>query len=125
MDVLIFRNSPLPVIAQRHFQINVSNLNNFSIDIFQFWDENEKQILGNIILDEQSSYLENFLLELQIENKANGTIGLKLRNAGNNREVRFKFTRQASEFQYDYQQQKILVDQTIVNNIIKKIYEKN
>ena len=88
------------------------------MEVLQYWEENETQLLGIIQLDENVAMLGEFSLEVQIENKANGTIGLKIRNANSGRDVRFSFVRNQSQSQYNYLEQKSLVDNVFLNNII-------
>jgi molecular chaperone DnaK (HSP70) len=115
IDLLIHRNSPLPVSAQRLFKITQGNAQIFSVDICQYWEEDDPQVLGTLQLE--TSIISEFLLELNLENKANGTIGLKLRNADTGADVKFSFQRKKSDFQYNYQLQKNLVDAVYLNNI--------
>ena len=118
IDLMIHRNSPLPVSAQRRFTVTPTGLPLFKMEVVQYWDEGEMQVLGCIELDASFPVIEDFVLELQLENKANGTIGLKLRDAANGKEIKFTFSRNRSQYQYNYQQQKNLLDNIIINNSI-------
>jgi len=118
IDLLIHRNSPLPITAKRLYKINPNNVSFFSLDVCQYWDEAETQLLGSIELDSSVASMGEFLLEVNLENKANGTIGLKLKNADNGRDIRFAFTRNQSKFQYNYQEQRTLIDSIFLNNFM-------
>jgi len=119
IDLLIHRNTPLPVSAKRLYKITPANAGAFSADVCQYWVEDEPQILGTIQLENyDQTLISEFVLELTIENKANGTIGLKLRNIDNGADVKFSFLRKKSDFQYNYQQQKNLLANVYLNNIL-------
>lgn len=117
IDLLIHRNSPLPVSAQRRFRIKPSGVAQFALEVVQYWDEGELQVLGLLQLEAGTSVIQDFMLEVNIENKANGTIGVKVRNADTGRDQRFTFKPLKSTYQYNFQQQKILVDSVLLNNV--------
>ena len=118
IDLLIHRNTPLPANATRRYKITAANIGLFSMDVCQYWEPTETQLLGTIQLDNSAAALGEFLLELMIENKANGTIGLKLKNADSGRDIRFSFIRQQSKYQYNYQEQRVLIDGVFLNTNI-------
>lgn len=116
-DLLIHRNTPLPVSANRLYKLTGELAQNFSIEVCQFWEESEKQTLGNIRLDASVGTMGSFTLELILENKANGTIGLKLGNADTGKEIPFTFTPKESNNKYESLAQRKLVDSIYINNI--------
>ena len=117
IEQLIHRNSPLPASAKKLYKIREGQAASFSITICQYWDESEPQELGSIRLD-KGGKTGDFLLEMNIENKTNGTIGLKLKDADSGRDIRFTFNRKQSQHQYSYQEQLQLVNGIFLNNII-------
>jgi hypothetical protein len=56
-------------------------------------------------------------VELTVENRANGTIGIKLKNADNGRDIKFDFEKINSEYKYDYEAQRTNLENVLINNI--------
>lgn len=118
IDLAVHRNSPLPVVSKKGYQIDPSRIQSFSAKLCQFWDaDSDLHELGTIQV-QQFNTLNEFILEIQIENRLNGTIGLKVRNADTQQDIRFDFIRKESNHKYDYQQQKALLDSVYVNNYL-------
>jgi molecular chaperone DnaK (HSP70) len=118
IDLLINRNTPLPVLARKVYQINTQQSEYVSLDLCQFWNANEDlQKLGIIKAGPFSMYAD-FHMEVNIENRLNGTIGVKLKNADTGKDIKFEFIRQSSNHKYDFGHQKSLVDGVYLNNNI-------
>jgi molecular chaperone DnaK (HSP70) len=118
IDLAVHRNSPLPVVSKKGYQIDPSRIQSFSAKLCQFWDaDSDLHELGTIQV-QQFNTLNEFVLEIQIENRLNGTIGIKVRNADTLQDIRCEFIRKESNHKYDYQQQKALLDSVYVNNYL-------
>jgi molecular chaperone DnaK (HSP70) len=96
IDLLIHRNIPLPVSSKKVYRINPSKTDFVLIELCQFWDPQE----------------------VNVENRLNGTIGIKLKNAENGRDIKFEFIRKESGYKYDFLQQKSLLDNIYLNNYL-------
>jgi molecular chaperone DnaK (HSP70) len=118
IDLLIHRNTPLPVSSRKVYKINTQKTDYVSLDLCQFWNVAEDvQKLGTIKAGPFSMYAD-FYLEVMVENRLNGTIGIKVKNADNGNDIKFEFLRKASDHKYDFAQQKSLVDGIYLNNYI-------
>ena len=118
IDLLVHRNTPLPVSSKKIYKINPAEKEFVEFQLCQFWDPNEDvQELGTIKAGPFGTFSE-FFLEVLVENRLNGTIGIKLKNADNGRDIKFEFIRKQSNHKYDFQQQKALVDGVYLNNNI-------
>lgn len=118
IDLLIHRNTPLPVSSKKVYKINPKTTDFISFDLCQFWDPKEDvHQLGTIKAGPFSAFSE-FYLEVAVENRLNGTIGIKLKNADNGRDIKFEFIRKESNHKYDFHQQKSLVDGIYLNHNI-------
>jgi molecular chaperone DnaK (HSP70) len=118
IDLLIHRNTPLPVTSKKVYRINTQQNPVVNIELCQFWDPKEDlHKLGTIKVG-PFGVTGDMMLEVQVENRLNGTIGIKLRNADNGRDIKFEFIRKSSNHKYDFQQQKSMVDNVYLNNYI-------
>lgn len=118
IDLAIHRNTPLPVVSKKAYRIDPGKIQSFSARLCQFWDaESDLHELGMISVPQFNTFNE-FLLEIQIENRLNGTIGIKVKNADTQQDIRFEFIKKESQHKYDYQQQKNLLDSVYVNNYL-------
>lgn len=116
--LLIHRNTPLPVSAKKIYKVNPQKSEFVSLELCQYWDAKEDvHKLGTIKCGPFTIYSE-FYLEVIIENRLNGTIGIKLKNADNGKDIKFEFIRKESNHKYDYVQQKALVEGIYLNNYI-------
>jgi molecular chaperone DnaK (HSP70) len=113
-DLLIYKNSPLPILAKRIYQLAPGKELAFSL--MQYWDEKDVFLLGEIQIGPFDN-TEVWTLELAIENRANGTIGVKLKNSGNGKDLKFNFEKEHAKYEYDATSQKKLLDDIIINNI--------
>ena len=116
VEVLIQKNTPLPFAATKTVKLNPRA--KVSYELLQFWDINQdKTVLGNIHIGpfESASPIH---ITISLENRANGTIGLKVKNAENGKDMRFDFVKTKSEYTYNFEEQKKLVDNILINNIV-------
>ncbi len=118
IDLLIHRNTPLPVSSKKVYKINPQQNDFVHIELCQFWDPQEDIHKLGTIKAGPFGLMSEFYLEVAVENRLNGTIGIKLKNADNGRDIKFEFIRKASDHKYDYQQQKAMVDSVYLNNYI-------
>lgn len=118
IDLLIHRNTPLPVSSKKVYKISTQQTDFVYIELCQFWDPQEDIYTLGTIKSGPFNLNSDFYLEVAVENRINGTIGIKVRNADNGRDIKFEFVRKASEYKYDYQHQKTMVDSVYLNNYI-------
>jgi len=118
LDLLIHRNTPLPVVAKNIYKVDTAENEYVDIELCQYWDQHDGlQKLGKLKIGPFMPSGEVYI-EIQVENRLNGTIGVKVRNADNGKDVRFEFIKKKSEHIYDYQKQKTLVDGIYLNNYL-------
>jgi molecular chaperone DnaK (HSP70) len=113
-DLLIYKNSPLPVQAKRVYQLAPGK--KLALSLLQYWDEKDVFLLGELQIGPYAN-TEVWALELAIENRANGTIGVKLKNTANGKDLKFNFEKEHAKYEYDAVSQKKLLDDLIINNI--------
>lgn len=119
IDLLIHRNTPLPVSAKRVYRIDPRQHEHFSMELCQFWDaETEVFYLGEIKAGPFSHQVHEFYLEFAIENRSNGTIGIKVKNADIGKDIKFEFIKKQTAHTYDFHQQKALVEGVYLNNYV-------
>lgn len=118
IDLLIHRNTPLPVSSKKTYKVNPQQTEYVNIELCQFWDPQEDVHKLGTIKAGPFSLMSEFYLEVAVENRLNGTIGIKVRNADNGKDIKFEFIRKASDHKYDYQQQKSMVDNIYLNNYL-------
>jgi len=116
MDLLIHRNTPLPVSGRKIYKVVPSQQETVFFEIYQFWNPQEELHLLGTAKAGPFTLQEDFNLEVLVENRTDGTIGLKLKNADNGRDLKFEFSRKKSVHTYDYRQQKSMVDAIYLNN---------
>lgn len=113
-DLLIFKNSPLPIQAKRIYSLRTNE--KIGLKIVQYWDENEVFKLGTINIGPYPN-TENWKIELQLENRSNGTIGVKVKNTANGKDLKFSFEKEQSKYEYNVEEQKKLLNSITINNI--------
>jgi molecular chaperone DnaK (HSP70) len=118
IDLLIHRNTPLPVSSKKVYPVNPQQLDYLELELCQFWDPQEDiHKLGTIKIG-PLSMMQVAYVEVAVENRQNGTIGIKVRNADNAKDIKFEFIRKTSAHKYDFQQQKSMLDNIYLNNNI-------
>jgi molecular chaperone DnaK (HSP70) len=118
LDLLIHRNTPLPISAKKVYRINPQQTEYINLELCQFWDPNDDLHKLGIIKAGPFSMMSEFYLEVAVENRVNGTIGIKVKNADNGKDMKFEFIKKESQHKYDFKQQKSLVDGIYLNNYI-------
>ncbi len=118
LDLLIHRNTPLPVIAKKTYKVNSADSGYIDIELCQYWDQNDGLHKLGMLKIGPFAQSEEIYVEVQVENRMNGTIGIKVRNADTGRDLRFEFIKKKSAHTYDYQKQKSLVDGIYLNNYL-------
>ncbi|TDQ09435.1 Hsp70 family protein [Pedobacter metabolipauper] len=118
IDLLVHRNTPLPITSKKVYKISPHQREFVSFELCQFWDPKEDVHQLGTIKAGPFSLMADFYMEIAIENRLNGTIGIKLKNADNGRDIKFEFIRKESNHTYDFKQQKALVDGVYLNNNI-------
>jgi molecular chaperone DnaK (HSP70) len=114
LDIIIYKNSPLPSKGIRNFYLPYYHT--LHLELIQFWDENDEIFhLGNINIGPLEQAVD---VEVIIECRSNGTIGLKIKESNSNKPVKFEFKRSDSVFKFDKTQQQSLVDNVFINNIV-------
>lgn len=116
IDLLIHRNTPLPISSKKTYKFNPQSQPVLSIELCQFWDAQEEvHKLGTIVIGPVQSFSEMYV-DVIVENKLNGTIAVKVRNADNQKEMKFEFIKKQSNYKYDFQTQKNLVESVYLNH---------
>lgn len=114
IDLLIHRNSPLPIAAKKVYKIDPKTTY-IEMILCQYWDMDNVQELGTIKAG-PFALTDPMYLEALVENRANGTISVKLKNADNGKDIKIEFVKKKSNHTYDLQQQQALVEGVYLNN---------
>lgn len=117
-DLLIHRNTPLPIMVKKTYKVNTGNSGYIEMELCQYWDQNDGLHKLGLLKIGPFARLEDIYIEMQVENRLDGTIGIKVRNADNGRDIQFEFIKKKSEHTYDYQQQQKLVNGIYLNNYL-------
>ncbi len=118
IDLAIHRNSPLPVNAKKVYRVNPQHMSEFKAELCQFWDAQvDLHLLGTIVVNSFQTFNE-FLLEINIENRQNGTISVKVKNADTGKDMKFEFIKKESQHKYDFSSQKALLENMYLNNYV-------
>lgn len=118
-EIIVSKNLPLPVIGSKKIAIN-SNSQNKGIKfmLVQFFDKSDDiQELGEIILEQLPIKANDYTIEIIVENKSNGTLGLKVKDSNTNQNIKFEFLKKKQEFEYNFDQQYKLINSFYINNI--------
>lgn len=110
-DVLLLKNSPLPISVRRSFQVPPNGKIDYGL--VQYWDPSQLFPMGRIIIGPLSSkgYTQ---VDFVLENRSNGTIAIKVTEANSDKPVKFQFVKEQSEFSYDFEEQKKQLDKLLV-----------
>ena len=117
IDLLIHRNTPLPIVAKKVYRLD-SSRSNTTIELCQFWDAADAIHRLGLIKIGGFEASDGMNAEISVENRMNGTIGIKVRNADTGRDLRFEFVRQQSQHTFDFHQQQTLIDNIYLNNYL-------
>lgn len=114
LDILIHKNLPLPTTAHRSLQVmpNVKTVLSF-VQSFDARDENA--VTGTLVLGPYSSEVKN--VELLVENKANGTISIKVKDAESGKSLKFAYEKLQTKYHYELSEQRALINSININNI--------
>lgn len=119
IEIIVNKNLPLPVFGSKKITIN-SNLqkNGIKFLLVQFFDQSDDlQELGEIVFNDFPIRLVDYTIEIIVENKANGTLGLKVKDSNTNQNIKFEFLKKKQEFEYDFDQQYKIINSYYINNI--------
>jgi molecular chaperone DnaK (HSP70) len=115
-DKLILKNTPLPVSGRRTVRFLSNGQDRLRLKLVQFWDEQGEAFdLGALTAGPFESSSTPLTFELSVENRINGTIGLKLLQNG--QDVPIAFRREKSGRPYQFSEQKAILDNVVVNNV--------
>ncbi|WP_255406797.1 Hsp70 family protein [Flectobacillus sp. BAB-3569] len=116
-ELIIHKNTPLPVSGKKIYALD-TRARRTELELCQYLDSKEfTQPLG-IISIENSSISRESSIELVIENKVDGTVGIKIFNPHSGAPLKFDFINNDSEAKYDFVQQKSLIDSLFINNLV-------
>lgn len=120
MEILIHKNSPLPIIGTKKIQINPKSLfTPIRIQLVQYFDYQEDlQELGEIIINELPAKTSAYIIDIQVENKSNGTLGLKVKDCQIKQNIKFEFKKKQQKHEYNFEKQYKLLNSYFINNII-------
>jgi molecular chaperone DnaK (HSP70) len=118
IDLMINRNTPLPVTGKIIYKINPSIVHSFSVILCQYWQKDtDLQELGTIHVPHFPLAQNDFLLEVAVENRANGTIAVKVRNADNGQDIRFEFKKAKVQHEFNFVEQQKLLQSIYINAV--------
>ncbi len=119
IEIIVNKNLPLPVNGSKKIIINAS-IQSKTIEflLVQFFELSEDiQELGVIKIAELPFKSNTYQIEIIVENKANGTLGLKVKDSNTDQNIKFEFLKKKQEFEYDFDQQYKLINAYYINNI--------
>ena len=115
-DLVINRNTPLPVTGKITYKIPRDMQGSFSVTLCQYWQKDtDLQELGNIVVSHLPVLHQDLLLEIAIENRSNGTIAVKVRNADTREDIRFEFKKKAVQHEFNFSDQQKLLQSVYIN----------
>jgi hypothetical protein len=116
-DILINKNSPLPVKAVRHLKVGNTVRQFIALELCQFWDPEDEIFRLGVFRAGPFNWADEYLVELTVENRANGTIGIKLRNMDNGKEIKPEFETHHSGYEFNFEEQKAFLNELTINSI--------
>ena len=119
VEIIVNKNLPLPVTGTKILRVMPNrHIDQLQFALVQFFDQSEDtQELGMITVKELPVKSTEYQLEISVENKANGTIGLKVRELQTMQNVKFTFSKKAQQFQYNFEEQYRLINSYYINSI--------
>ena len=119
IEIIVNKNLALPVIGLKRISIHPrSQIRPLQFVLIQFFDQSEDvQELGLITIDELPVKANEYQIEIMVENKVNGTLGLKVRETQTMHNIKFIFTKKTHTHEYNFEQQYKLLNEYYINNI--------
>ncbi|MDI9865531.1 Hsp70 family protein [Flectobacillus sp. DC10W] len=116
-ELVIHKNTPLPVTGKKICQLDPKSRRT-EFELCQYLDSKEyTQYLG-IVSIEHATLGREVSIEIVLENKIDGTVGIKVYNLHTGTPIKFDFINNVSEAKYDFTQQKSLLDSLFINNLV-------
>lgn len=118
IEIIVSKNLPLPVTGLKRISIYPqTHTGPLQFILLQFFDQSEDvQELGLITIDELPVKTNEYQIEIVVENKENGTLGLKAREAQTRQKIKFIFTKTHTH-EYNFEEQYKLLNDYYINNI--------
>ena len=117
LELVVHKNIPLPIVGRSIIQLD-KRQKNTELELCQYLDRKDfTQKLGIITIDNNLAMHASHI-ELVIENKVDGTIGIKVLNTHTGAPLKFSFVNSTSEAKYDFSHQKTLLDSLFINNVV-------
>ena len=118
VDLVINRNTPLPVTGKIIYKINTGSSDSFAVILCQYWQKDtELQELGTIFVSGFPYSNADLLLEIGIENRANGTIAVKVKSAEAGSDIRFEFKKKTLQHEFNFSEQQKLLKSVYINAV--------
>ena len=116
VDLVINRNTPLPVTGKIIYKVNTEMKDSFAVILCQYWQKDtELQELGTIAISSFPYSGSQLLLEIGIENRSNGTIAVKVKNAETGEDIRFEFKKKTVQHEFNFTEQQKLLKSVYIN----------
>lgn len=118
-EVIVSKNLPLPVTGIKRIYIAPQQqAEQYQFMLVQFFDQSEEvQELGLISITEMPVKTTGYQLEIMVENKINGTLGLKVKDSQTQQNIKFEFTKKRQLHEYNFDEQYKLINSYYINNI--------
>ncbi|WP_313157711.1 Hsp70 family protein [Sphingobacterium multivorum] len=118
LEVIVSKNLPLPVSGIKRIYITPQQPTQYQFRLVQFFDQSEEvQELGLIRIPEVPLKTVAYELELIVENKVNGTLGLKVKDSQTKQNIKFDFTKKSQLHEYNFDEQYKLINSYYINSI--------
>lgn len=119
MEIIVHKNLPLPVIGYKIIWVNANNQKNeIEFSLVQFLDQSDNvQELRTIVLKDLQRNANSSMIEIIVENKVNGVLGLKIKDKRTDQNIKFEFLQKRQLHKYDFDKQYKLINSYQINNI--------
>lgn len=118
IEKIIDKNLPLPIKVAKTILIDQNKHQGIDMFLCQFIStETEIDLLGKIHIKHLKHKLASYYIEIIIENKKDGTLGLNVKDSDTKSNIPFTFDRNLSAEKNNFDFQKSLIDSLTINAI--------
>ena len=116
IDTVIKKNSPLPAVAKKRYYTARPDQKRIVLDLVQYQDQNEVTNLGQVVVGPLPSPRLSYPVEVTVENKEDGTVGIQAYDAETGVELSQIFSRGGADSIARLASQRSLVRSTVINS---------
>lgn len=118
LEKVIDKNLPLPVKVVKTIQVDQNNSQSIDMALCQYIaTESDIDELGKIKIKHLKHKSSSYLIEIIIENKLDGTLGINVKDSDSKQNLPFSFEKNRASEKNNYDLQKSLIDTLSINAI--------